>query len=635
MTIPDVLRADEVLLNGGRYRLASPIAVRDVSPFPAKQVSGDFSKDSQQLRSVDVANDFGGGALLRHMDADAGVDRWWDSTLETRQHKELRLRARAIPVVQDSFPNGGSYTGFAPIALADYIYNSAFVSERLFVLYRGIDPSTPGTYRLRVGKWGGAPLNRFAQSLPSADEPTSVLEFNVFTQVDVGGTAYLLVGHNNGYAYYRPTAVPQWTVHNAGSGYPGMTHGVNWDKRFWMLHYGDHILKVTTDLETWTVRATLPYRLGPLSDLVVTYNQSQEPIITAVCEGGVWQYDALADTWMETSFQWPHFYKGGQSAITRQNKLAVGINSMLFEWDGQSARSIGLDRDYGMPANRRGAMTNLADAFSYLLATLDLRAGDPSTTPSIMAYDGVGWHTVWVAPAATSAPDSIGCVKMTSIVEETRLWFGFQTTMYYIEQQPGVFNPYQVADTEYEEDGYLIRPWFRTSWPADKLALSVEVEATLPTPDENISIEYALNDDEANWTVLGVVHQSGVTYFSFNAGYGVLWRSIRWRYVLRRGTVATNTPVLHSLVFTYKKVVPALYAFTFLLDLSQPYDGLEPEALYRRLTDAVASGPLIPLQLRQEGVEVVTAPVDITAFSVTTGAGPDTRASAQIACTTI
>jgi len=86
-----VVRKDEILLNGVRYKLSGPVRPTLASVMPGKVVTGDYSETDEPTASAWIMDDQRGGILIEEMDEAVHVDRSWWSTCDTRYKKEITL----------------------------------------------------------------------------------------------------------------------------------------------------------------------------------------------------------------------------------------------------------------------------------------------------------------------------------------------------------------------------------------------------------------------------------------------------------------------------------------------------------------------------------------------------------------
>ena len=94
LSIPEVVQADgTVLPDRGvvRFPVSGAIHPSLVSVFPPKFVSGDFTRDTEQINSSHTFEDFTGGVGVEHMNASTQIDRFWDATANTLFRNQITL----------------------------------------------------------------------------------------------------------------------------------------------------------------------------------------------------------------------------------------------------------------------------------------------------------------------------------------------------------------------------------------------------------------------------------------------------------------------------------------------------------------------------------------------------------------
>lgn len=186
--------------------------------------------------------------------------------------------------------------------------------------------------------------------------------------------------------------------------------------------------------------------------------------------------------------------------------------------------------------------------FDYDTTTAQLNA-----YPSIMGWNGVGWHPMWAADSFDYIPTWAAVSAPTS---HYRLWWGMDDgNAYYLDLRRTFHNPrqgYLAGVDRFAESGYLLTSKFDASMLGfDKVASHVTVFADNATTDESITIEYSI--DEGGWEPLGSVTSAGRTDISFGDA-GRVFNAIQFRVTLARGSTVTNTPVLKALTLLFVKI---------------------------------------------------------------------------------
>ena len=186
--------------------------------------------------------------------------------------------------------------------------------------------------------------------------------------------------------------------------------------------------------------------------------------------------------------------------------------------------------------------------FDYDTATSQLNA-----YPSLMGWNGVGWHPMWASESTSYIPT---WATVSAPTTHYRLWWGMDDgNAYYLDLRRTFHNPrqgYLAGVDQFAATGYAITSKFDASMLGfDKVASHVTVFADNATDDESITIEFSI--DEGGWEPLGSVTSTGRTDISFGDD-GRVFNSIQFRITLDRGSTATNTPILKALTLLFVKI---------------------------------------------------------------------------------
>ena len=633
---PDLLRPDEVIWEGVRFPIAGRrVTITKVNTFPPKLTVGDPSRDSEQLASSYIAEDFRGGLLTRRMQDNAPTDRVWESTLDTRWDRELRLLPYAAPTQRPALVPTTAYVAASGEIAADPANPDG--GDILWALWFDSatgnvwpcfwnDIATDGIWQVAAGMT--TPFFTLGASLPPATNATAFRE---------AGKDWLLFPVRQGVLFFQSSALLIMKYQPQGI---AATHMTVWDARLWAFNAQTGQFYVcaggvqaaydwdgATGANPWVERAALPERAYEVRGLCVYYNARGDPTIHAVSKHGVYAYDAVANRWVETRLTWPRHNTAGAHTYY-QGDLYVAVGQGLFDYNGASVRDVGLGRDYGLSPAQRGDIVQLADVFNWIAAGTD--ASDP-TTPAhhagIYLWDRTGWHTLYLSPQTGETCRWLAYHN----ANRPRLWFtlGGQAP-YFIDFPTQVYNPRDVTTTRYALTGYAITPWADAAWSElDKLFCEERFRVTGCSTFDTVQVDYVINDDETSWYPVARVQQDGlvtVPYGTARTNDGRLLRNIRKRYTITRDAAhLTTTPVLHFDASKFLKVLPSAYAYTFTVDTSGRLAQYgTPEALETALLHIVDSLLLSELCFRRAGQPVghtALKRVYTSAFSGTTGTG--------------
>lgn len=195
-----------------------------------------------------------------------------------------------------------------------------------------------------------------------------------------------------------------------------------------------------------------------------------------------------------------------------------------------------------------------------------------NTHPWLAAWTGIGWYGKWKGGTAQVKPT---WAVVTATTLAYRLWWGASDGYLYTTKLKRFFhNPRQAliaGDDEFEETGEIVTPRFDAAMLGNwKLASHVTAFMENATATEYVTIEYRV-DDDAGWKLLGTVNSESKTYLPFvvdaTTGFssGLQFNWIQFRVKMFRGSDATQTPIIKSLVFSYIKIPQNSRAWQFVV----------------------------------------------------------------------
>jgi hypothetical protein len=670
----DVISPDEIYLDGIRYPLSGAVNVSLVSIFPPKVTIGDFTRDTEQLASSWIFSDFKGGMLVLRMDVSTQQDRLYFLTADGRFTKQIILPPLAnqagpsltttVAVEQSAISLGltvATDTGDLlpsppfPILIDNETEIVTAKDGDVLVTTRAADGSsaavhsvgavvntrTTGTREVSAGvDYNSTLYVAFAEKIRYwLEGATMVGRPSELTYGDldsaatdgaslrIGDTDWLVFCSGSQYIRYDGTT---WSIKTGdGSTLPEAKYLTVWDGRLWALDT-DNTLWVTADLtaanDGWAKKAQMPVLFGEVSALDTFFNADEAEKVVATTKTGLWIYDDANDKWFRTRLSFPHHTHGGRGHVLYQGDFYLTAGVDAYRFTGATVIPVGLNRDNGLPADYRGTIDCLADAFNWLMAGMngaivesetDLSTapsgydttvfGDSAGLAAIFAWTGTGWFTFWTSGTAGS---QIQWMKMSPAGGTNRLWFGANQELNYIPLPQGVFNPLEEPGWEFGPSGYFETPWFDAGWAElDKLALEVKARAEQITTDETITLKYAI-DEAQTWTTLGTL--SGSTNedtFEFDNAAGIVFRNIRFRGELARGTDTTKTPVFRFAALKFLRLLDPLFGYNLTVDLSQPYSGRSPWEMLVAIKATLAKKTLVDFEFRRAGESILSGKI--------------------------
>jgi len=578
----------EVSLNSVRYRLAEPIKPVLINQFAPKVAQGEVGSDHLLRRSI-VKWTSGQGGI--------GIDRMNETTLRNYGNRVwysnawLRQDGAFVlpPLTTTTAASGGSgiFTVGAIGELSDLIY-AAF-------------GTTVREYSSFADSWTSR------ATLPA--EATDALTFRL------GGTVYLDFASTGGHSYSSNGT--SWTDDTTDTQFLAF-----WDDRLWGISSTGQLwysLVIGTEVND----AQLPLPNSSVTDLFVASDAQGEQILYAATKVGLWAHDADNSRFVQTRVTFPFHNEGGQGSFNWRDSIYIPAGLALYQYTpGSTAilRTVGPDRDDGMPKERRGTIVHTNGTHNDLVMLLDSTSAaandfnvfvtdsvndaqviDPDVGVStLVAWDSRGWQVLWESATNTEA----ATVSHVSFAHSGyRLWWGHNRLVNYMDLPVDIINPNEQTDFNYASSAVIDWPFFQVGQENTGLALRVRAETADCSSTETIQIQYATNFDDSSFTTLGTITSDGITTYEFpnsTTPTGTEFRSIRFRANLARGTNSLLSPTLIALTFEWRKKLAAQYGWQVSIDLSGAYGGNSVQAQRSALVTATASATLLEFTYRED-----------------------------------
>ena len=646
-----VLEPNEISLNKVKFRITGPVQSALSSIYPQKQVTGDITRDSQQHASVWSMSDWRGGiGLYRQRFTEDVLRRAWWAYGQLRHHEQFVLPALATATAASGVT--GSFSVGAAGTLSSELY-AAF-------------GTTIKKYNNTTDSWGSS-----LHTLPAA--ATHALTFRM------GNVVYLAFATTGGYTYTSDGAA--FTDDTKDAKYLAY-----WDDRLWGIDNTGQ-LWFSTAIGVETNDAQLPLPDGSVTNLFVgpLANAEGETVLIAGTTYGPYTHDLDNAQFIPVDIglaQHPDNCKG--SEFWRDSNFyssGQGIHRYSVSGGSPAISVMGPDRDDGLPSDKRGFIRAFVKTNNELLALMDatsapgdislldsddvLSAADvmaPDTGYShILGWDGDGWEVKWLGG---SAAEAITCAHVSYAYSTYRLWWGHAGAVYYMALPRDIINPNEITTFTYAASGELITPWFNADQvEVDKLALELRVEVTGASSTETVGVSYA-TDYSDTYTSLGTITKQGFLFggtfpdtprplfdeppnFSFAVArydittdgvttypfpdkvepHGKVFRAIRFKVSMARGSTTTLTPKLNSLTLSYRKKLPAKYGYTVEVDLTGEYTGGSVRAQREALQRCVSAQEKCEFVYRDRATPVWVDVVQATGLEQT---GMDNRGKSTL-----
>ena len=619
------IKKNEVFLNGNYYPITRPVQQVLASIYPAKVTIGDTTRDSQTRASVISWSDFRGGIGVERMEGAKDVDRAWWSTCSLRYKRHLVLPAKTKAVT-----NGDSDTNNQAL---DFIQE---FNGNLYGIW-----ANKKVYKFEPGSSSTGGFGSALDTLP--DRASDAIE------VRMGGTLYLVIAHTGGYTYTSDAS--SFTDDTKDTKF--LTF---WQDKLWGIDNTGQLWYAST-LGSETNDAKLPLPDGYVTELFIARNANGDPIIYAMTKEGLYAHDVTNARFVETQLALPFHNENGKGSVRWRDSVYIpaglGIYKYINGTNSAVVTVVGPDRDHGLPADYRGTITKLLGTHNDLITIIDgslapgyadfFSTGESPAVPdstgfsSILGWNEVGWETKWTSTTAGKRITSAFVTDVGGDISSTnpyRLYWGFDSKLYFQQLQSDVINPTQVVNYSYEDDvdGTFETPWFNADQiEVDKLALKFKIETAECNSNQTVAVSYATDYTES-YTSLGTITSNGVTTYTFGSSLGTTFRSIKFKLTLATNTTAASPDVI-SMTLEYRKKLDSKFGWAINIDMTKPYKGRTPKDMRSDLLTAIQNNTLLEFTYRDDSTTNRNYYVDITSAQGLEHTAYDERGSTQLLVT--
>jgi len=252
--------------------------------------------------------------------------------------------------------------------------------------------------------------------------------------------------------------------------------------------------------------------------------------------------------------------------------LYFNLGPKIERYFNRTMDDVGLDRDTGLPVDRRGVVSALASYAGRVYAAIT--AGTDSGLSGVYVLKGESWHEVYRTPTDNfnvgtyTKANRIYDIEIQAIpgTAPDRLWISQGPIE--IVSVPIDLNPSANSDMLYRFESHIITSWiYANMYDVQKTFKSIKVHADDLVQDEQwIEVFYQI-DTDTTWTKIGNFYQSP----SQERDIGDILPSakrIRYKIYLRTND-KTKTPKLKAIVTEGVAFVPVKYQRSFVASLAE------------------------------------------------------------------
>jgi len=280
-------------------------------------------------------------------------------------------------------------------------------------------------------------------------------------------------------------------------------------------------------------------------------------------------YDPGTDTYTSKQiidYAWGRHLNNGRGAVEFNGSVYFNVLQAVYEYNGTSIRSVGPDlgateagiaeagingviqvpppvsTGQGLAEEKRGTVVRMTREGNWLYGVVDpadYTAVGVTSTPTIVAYAGTGWHEL--SQWTTDAPNLIAFqakTKTTGVLSTPTLWFSKGSTVGYLKLAAGTDDRWDYTAVDFEDSftPQLVTSWFDVELPElYKDWLYLYVDADCPNTSTAITVRYQVNfADDMAWQELGDISVGQeplrLPYNQSYFGQTLRVRSIRFRF---------------------------------------------------------------------------------------------------------
>ena len=587
-------RQNEVSLFGTYFPIIGPVRPTTINEVEERDLFGDSSKVSGPVLSHWVIDDQSGGIGVREADEEVHNKRSWWSELYTDSPGHIILPA----LVTDA---GAPTSAAAPEVTIEF-QDEQYVAFGTQV-YKWLDT---------INDWSAS-----LYTLPAIPTDVVVYKKKLYFACDADFARF------DGTTWITGAALSSSTTTKQASRYL-----VVWDSKLLNLDNDGQLDYSVDEGVTWVANAPSDLASGSFNSLFLYRDAAGNVIVYLGTQIGAFSLNFDDAEWIETSVVFPRheFAALGANRFNDFAYIPVGLTVREYSTDPPAhIRSMGLDRDDGIPGEYRGNIISIIPSHQEFFALLDATSIDdlqhfPASADH--AYGNVqvegdkgfsiifryNRHDSWsVVHKSSSTSKPVKCGAVSNANGKYRLWFGMDGKMFYRELQVTIQHPLEITDYEFGTGKEHITGKFNAdNVVIRKTGTRFTICALGTSSTEYIELYYRINEDTA-WILLanstftgGKVTSDGIHEFTFDTDKGIVFDTIQFRAVLTRSSTDTKvTPDLLWGRLSYLKESDVRFGFAMRIDCAHNYRRKTAKALRAALFAAAVPGQLGEFSFRK------------------------------------
>lgn len=581
-----------VSLNKIRFPIRGGIQTFIASGFPPKSMQGEHGLDTHPFLSTVEWRDRRGGIGKDTYAKNDPTRSWW-STCSLRHDGHLVLQRRAVQTAAASTGAVGFIGDIGTTVLASF-------------------GTAVHSYNNSTDSWGTSVRTLTAAATDSLTEV-------------INGTYTLVVA--NGADVDWTTDGSAWSRDTTNIDYLAFWREFLWgiDATTGQLYFSSNLTNgFTADPAVLRLQAEAVTRLfvGPSA------TEDPEGVLYAATTRGLYVFDVGDSRFKNVRLKIPFHPNNGRGARSFREKIYYPAGHAIYEYEPLSGatRIVGPDRDDGLPSDRRGSITAMAETHNDLIIAIDSSTGGTvalgtflgtetvtqlhivfeldSGYPTILGWAGGeppvgqgGWEVKW---GSGTQGQSARPLHVSNQYSAYRLWWGAGGRVYYQSLPADIVNPSQVTTTQYEASGTWDSPWYVVRGNQTGVAMLAHLETRNPTSSDTVALAYARNFIET-FTTLGTNSSAGDQHYAFTSSgenKGVEFTALRLRATLTRGGTNTNSPDVIQASVSYKRTFDYLRGFRFMIDMTRGFEGRSPRQMQDELATILSTATQMRLTYR-------------------------------------